>query len=74
MEPIQFGLLLCAAVTAKRASTPKPGGKSPLKQLAPNKKLRFGVVSAPERTAFFIVTDAAGNPSGVPATGNSWVR
>ena len=67
MEPLQFGLLLCAAATSGRKSTPKPHSKSPLKQLAPAKKLRFGVVNAPERTAFFVVKDADGNPSGVPA-------
>ena len=34
-------------------------------ELVPTGTLRFGVVSAPEQTSFFIVRDAAGNPRGV---------
>ena len=34
-------------------------------ELVPTGKLRFGVVSAPEQTSFFVVTDAAGDPRGV---------
>jgi polar amino acid transport system substrate-binding protein len=58
MEPFQIGLLLCAAVAGGRAAPPR--------ELAPAGKLRFGVVTAPERTAFFVVQGADGEPSGVP--------
>jgi polar amino acid transport system substrate-binding protein len=34
-------------------------------ELAPEGKLRFGVVSAPERTSFFVVQDTVGTPRGV---------
>ncbi len=34
-------------------------------ELAPTGKLRFGVVTAPERTSFFVVRDGDGNPQGV---------
>jgi polar amino acid transport system substrate-binding protein len=63
MEPLQIGLLLCAAAT--NGSTARPGAAP--RELAPAGKLRFGVVSAPERTAFFVVQGADGEPSGVPA-------
>ena len=38
-----------------------------LHELAPTGTLRFGVVTAPERTSFFVVKDAAGQPQGVAA-------
>lgn len=67
MEPMQLGLLLCAAVLGGRAAPPgRPGAAAP-GELAPTGILRFGVVTAPERTSFFVVTDADGRPSGVPA-------
>ncbi|MBE0627243.1 MAG: transporter substrate-binding domain-containing protein, partial [Burkholderiales bacterium] len=43
-----------------------PGATAP-SELAPTGTLRFGVVTAPARTSFFIVKDEQGEPSGVPA-------
>lgn len=40
-------------------------GPAALNELAPTGKLRFGVVTAPERTSFFVVRDADGKPRGV---------
>ena len=67
MEPIQIGILLCATALGGRAAPPdRPGGAAP-DEFAPAGMLRFGVVSAPEPTSFFVVKDAQGRPRGVAA-------
>jgi polar amino acid transport system substrate-binding protein len=67
MEPLHLGLLLCATALGGRAAAPGRPGATALSELAPAGKLRFGVVTAPARTSFFVVKDAQGEPSGVPA-------
>jgi polar amino acid transport system substrate-binding protein len=67
MEPLHFGLLVCAAALGGRGTPPGPPDAAALGELAPSGKLRFGVVTAPERTSFFVVKDAQGKPCGVPA-------
>ncbi|MBE0614573.1 MAG: transporter substrate-binding domain-containing protein [Burkholderiales bacterium] len=67
MEPLHLGLLVCAATMGGRAGSPELPGAATLRELAPTGTLRFGVVTAPERTSFFVVKGAQGNPSGVPA-------
>ena len=67
MEPLHLGLLLCATALGQRATPAGPPSAAALSELAPTGKLRFGVVTAPERTSFFVVKDAQGEPSGVPA-------
>ena len=66
MKPIQFGLLLGATVFRGGAPIGRPSAAA-MGELAPSGKLRFGVVTAPERTSFFVVKDGQGQPSGVPA-------
>jgi polar amino acid transport system substrate-binding protein len=67
MEPIQFGLWLCATALGGRAAPSGLPDAATLGELAPSATLRFGVVTAPERTSFFVVKDAGGEPDGVPA-------
>jgi polar amino acid transport system substrate-binding protein len=67
MEPLHLGLLLCATALGGRAAPPGRPSAAALAELAPTGTLRFGVVTAPERTSFFVVKDAQGNPDGVPA-------
>ncbi len=67
MEPFHFGLLLFAAVSGGRAAPAGRPSAATLGELAPSGTLRFGVVTAPERTSFFVVKDADGKPHGVPA-------
>lgn len=67
MEPLHLGLLLCATALSGRATPPGRPDAATLGELAPTGTLRFGVVTAPERTSFFVVKDAQGNPGGVPA-------
>ena len=59
LVPLLFGLWGCA--------TPGDGPSDAARtELAPTGKLRFGVVTGPERTAFFVVKNADGQPEGVP--------
>ena len=67
MEPLHLGLLLCATALGGRAAPPGRPSAVALSELAPTGKLRFGVVTAPERTSFFVVKDEQGKPSGVAA-------
>lgn len=67
MEPFHLGLWLCATALGGHAVPPGRPSAAALSELAPTGKLRFGVVTAPERTSFFVVKDAQGKPSGVPA-------
>ena len=53
-------LLLCACATP--STTPNDVARA---ELTPTGKLRFGVVAGPDRTEFFVVTRADGQPEGV---------
>src|SRR5690349_8245403 len=53
-------LALCACATP--STTPNDVART---ELAPYGKLRFGVVAGPERTEFFVVMSAGGQPEGV---------
>ena len=65
MEPLHLGLLACVAAISGDPAPPGRPDAAVLGELAPTGKLRFGVVTAPERTSFFVVRDAQGDPSGV---------
>ncbi len=54
-------LVLSACATPTRV--PDDGARA---ELTPTGKLRFGVVAGPERTEFFVVKNAGGQPEGVP--------
>jgi polar amino acid transport system substrate-binding protein len=54
-------LMLCACATP----SPVPS-QTARNELTWTGKLRFGVVAGPERTAFFVVKNADGQPEGVP--------
>jgi polar amino acid transport system substrate-binding protein len=65
MRGIRHALLLGVALMSACTSMPERPTAAALAELAPAAKLRFGLVSAPERTAFFVGRDAAGQPIGV---------
>ena len=60
-------LLVCAAVALSGCATPSPVPNEVARaELTSTGKLRFGVVAGPERTEFFVVKNADGQPEGVP--------
>jgi polar amino acid transport system substrate-binding protein len=65
LDPILLcGMILTAMITAGSALA---ADDLTLKELAPTGKLRVGVVFAPAASAFFVITDAKGDPKGVTA-------
>jgi polar amino acid transport system substrate-binding protein len=58
--------LVTAALALCACATPTPVPSEAVRaELTPTGKLRFGVVAGPERTEFFVVTKADGQPEGV---------
>jgi polar amino acid transport system substrate-binding protein len=60
--PVTATLMLCACATAP-SPVPTEAARA---ELTWTGKLRFGVVAGPERTEFFVVKNADGQPEGVP--------
>src|SRR5262245_14222831 len=56
-----------ALVLSACGSAPEKASEVVRSELAPTGKLRFGVVSAPAATEFFVTRDADGQPRGVTA-------
>lgn len=68
MQPLPataVGLLVAGLTAAGCVPLAEQPGRAALEELAPTGKIRFGVVSAPEPSTFFVVQDAGGRPRGV---------
>ena len=65
MDQLQYGLFLCVTALSGWVSPPDRSSPAAPSELAPTGKLRFGVAAAPERTTFFVVREAEGEPRGV---------
>ena len=65
MRYLEYGLLFCVTASNGCAAPSNRPSSAALNELAPTGKLRFGVVAAPERTAFFVAKDTDGKPCGV---------
>src|SRR5512138_3525273 len=60
-------LLVPVVVALNACATPTPvPNEAARAELTPTGKLRFGVVPGVERTEFFVVSNADGQPEGVP--------
>ena len=60
-----WALALAVASMSGCASLSERPDPAALSELAPTGKIRFGVVSAPEQSTFFVVKNASGRPRGV---------
>ena len=65
MKPFPFLCVLLFSTIAESAWSSNGPTKSQREEAAPTGKLRVGVVSAPARSAFFVVKDVGSEPRGV---------